>query len=79
MVKTSPGFVKDGKGATVEDIQLIKKTRAGSPLGIKASAGIRDAENLVALVELARFAEGRTGISELRAHLARRFRLAGAA
>ncbi|MEU4832250.1 hypothetical protein [Streptosporangium sp. NPDC023615] len=36
------------------------------------TAGIRDAENLVALVELARFAEGRTGISELRAHLARR-------
>ncbi|MEU8036320.1 hypothetical protein [Streptosporangium sp. NPDC049078] len=36
------------------------------------TAGIRDAENLVALVELARFAEGRTGIVELRAHLARR-------
>ncbi|MER6177940.1 hypothetical protein [Streptosporangium sp. NPDC001681] len=36
------------------------------------TAGIRDAENLVALVELARFAEGRTGIFELRAHLARR-------
>ncbi|MEU6743526.1 hypothetical protein [Streptosporangium sandarakinum] len=36
------------------------------------SAGIRDAENLVALVELARFAEGRTGLPELRAHLARR-------
>ncbi|MFF5114738.1 hypothetical protein [Streptosporangium sp. NPDC000509] len=36
------------------------------------TAGIRDAENLVALVELARFAEGRTGIGELRAHLARR-------
>ncbi|WP_371785613.1 hypothetical protein [Streptosporangium subroseum] len=36
------------------------------------TAGIRDAENLVALVELARFAEGRTGLFELRAHLARR-------
>ncbi|MFB9675970.1 hypothetical protein [Streptosporangium vulgare] len=36
------------------------------------TAGIRDAENLVALVELAQFAEGRTGIVELRAHLARR-------
>ncbi|MGW0060900.1 hypothetical protein ACWDTT_13360 [Streptosporangium sandarakinum] len=36
------------------------------------SAGIRDAENLVALVELARFAEGRTGLPELRAHLAHR-------
>jgi len=36
------------------------------------TAGIRDAENLVALVELAGFAEGRTGLAELRAHLARR-------
>jgi hypothetical protein len=36
------------------------------------TAGIRDAENLVALVELAGFAEGRTGLPELRAHLARR-------
>ncbi|WP_433174982.1 hypothetical protein [Actinoallomurus sp. CA-150999] len=36
------------------------------------TAGIRDAENLVALVELAQFAEGRTGLPELRAHLARR-------
>ncbi|MFD0884483.1 hypothetical protein ACFQ08_07935, partial [Streptosporangium algeriense] len=36
------------------------------------TAGIRDAENLVALVELARFADGRTGLPELRAHLARR-------
>jgi hypothetical protein len=37
-----------------------------------ATAGIRDAEDLVALVELARFADGRTGLAELRAHLARR-------
>lgn len=36
------------------------------------TAGIRDAEDLVALVELASFAEGRTGLPELRAHLARR-------
>ncbi|WP_106400155.1 hypothetical protein [Actinocorallia populi] len=36
------------------------------------TAGIRDAENLVALVELAGFAEGRTGLAELRAHLDRR-------
>lgn len=51
MVKTSTGFVKDGKGATVEDIQLIKKTIAGSSLGIKASAGIRDREKAQALIE----------------------------
>ncbi|GAB2832667.1 hypothetical protein GCM10022221_34270 [Actinocorallia aurea] len=36
------------------------------------TAGIRDAENLPALAGLARFAEGRTGITELNAHLAAR-------
>ncbi|WP_344874410.1 hypothetical protein [Nonomuraea antimicrobica] len=36
------------------------------------TAGIRDAEDLPALVELARFAEGRTGPAELRAYLADR-------
>src|SRR5262245_63179649 len=36
------------------------------------TAGIRDAEDLVALVELAQFADGRTDLAELRAHLARR-------
>ena len=30
---------------------------------------MRDAEDLPALVELAAFAEGRTGLTELRAHL----------
>lgn len=34
------------------------------------TAGIRDAEDLPALVELAQFARGRTGLTELRAHLA---------
>ncbi|MEU5883431.1 hypothetical protein [Spirillospora sp. NPDC047279] len=33
------------------------------------TAGVRDAENIPALVELARFAEGRSGLAELRAHL----------
>lgn len=51
MVKTSTGFVKDGKGATVDDIILIKKTLAGAKLGIKASAGIRDYEKARALVD----------------------------
>ncbi|WP_188191315.1 hypothetical protein [Nonomuraea sp. SYSU D8015] len=36
------------------------------------TAGIRDAEDLPALVELARFAEGRTGVADLRAYLADR-------
>ncbi|MFJ1703671.1 hypothetical protein [Kitasatospora sp. NPDC088346] len=33
------------------------------------TAGLRDAEDLPALVELAQFAEGRTGLAELTAHL----------
>ncbi|TWF73614.1 hypothetical protein FHX73_15227 [Kitasatospora viridis] len=33
------------------------------------TAGLRNAEDLPSLVELARFAEGRTGLAELRAHL----------
>ncbi|SEG65438.1 hypothetical protein SAMN05444920_103733 [Nonomuraea solani] len=36
------------------------------------TAGIRDAEDLPALVELARFAEGRSGLGELRAYLEER-------
>jgi len=51
MVKTSTGFVKDGKGATVEDVLLIKRHISGSPLGIKASAGIRDLEKARTLID----------------------------
>jgi len=51
MVKTSTGFVKDGKGATVEDIRLIKDTLGSAKLGIKASAGIRDVEKAKALID----------------------------
>lgn len=51
MVKTSTGFVKDGKGATVEDIQLMKRTIGSAGLGIKASAGIRDYEKAKQLLE----------------------------
>ncbi|MFD7326547.1 hypothetical protein ACFV9D_36640 [Streptomyces sp. NPDC059875] len=39
------------------------------------TAGIRDAEDLAALVEIAQFAEGRTGLAELRAYLDRRVEL----
>lgn len=51
MVKTSTGFVKDGKGATLEDIQLMKRTIGSANLGIKASAGIRDYEKAKQLLE----------------------------
>jgi deoxyribose-phosphate aldolase len=52
MVKTSTGFVKDGKGATVEDVKLIKETLGDAPLGIKASGGVRDYEKAKALIEV---------------------------
>ncbi|WP_175411083.1 hypothetical protein [Streptomyces sp. TRM64462] len=39
------------------------------------TAGVRDAEDLPALVEIAQFAEGRTGFAELRAYLDRRVAL----
>ncbi len=45
----------------------VRRLAAGVP-----TAGIRDAEDLPALVELARFAEGRTGAAELYAYLDRR-------
>jgi deoxyribose-phosphate aldolase len=51
IVKTSTGFVKDGKGATVEDIKLIKETLGDTKLGIKASGGIRDFEKAKALID----------------------------
>ncbi len=51
MVKTSTGFVKDGKGATVSDIKLIKNELKGSRLGIKASAGIRNYAQAISLIE----------------------------
>ncbi len=51
IVKTSTGFVKDGKGATVEDVRLIKSHLAGTKLGIKASGGIRDYEKAKQIVE----------------------------
>jgi len=51
MIKTSTGFVKDGKGATVDDVKLFRKIIGKSKLGIKASAGIRDKATAVALIE----------------------------
>jgi deoxyribose-phosphate aldolase len=51
IVKTSTGFVKDGKGATVEDVKLIKETLGDAKLGIKASGGIRDYDKAKALID----------------------------
>lgn len=50
-VKTSTGFVKDGKGATVEDVNLMRKTIGSDKVAIKASAGIRDFAKAKALID----------------------------
>jgi len=51
MVKTSTGFLKEGHGATVEDVQLLKEAIGNGSLKIKASGGIKDHEKAKALIE----------------------------
>jgi len=46
-VKTSTGF--SGGGATVEDIALMRKV-VGAGLGVKASGGVRNAEDAQAMI-----------------------------
>jgi deoxyribose-phosphate aldolase len=50
-VKTSTGFMKNGVGAKVEDVKLMSEIVTPSGLGVKASAGIRDKEKALALIE----------------------------
>ena len=47
-VKTSTGFF--GKGATVEDVRLMRQT-VGSDFGVKAAGGIRAYADAVAMIE----------------------------
>ena len=50
LVKTSTGFVKNGEGAKVEDVELMHNTVASHGLRVKASGGIRDAQKALALI-----------------------------
>lgn len=50
-VKTSTGFVKDGIGATVDDVRLMKETLGSAKVAIKASAGIRDYAKAKSLID----------------------------
>lgn len=50
-VKTSTGFVKNGVGAKVEDVKLMAETVKNKGLGVKASAGIRDKQKALAMIE----------------------------
>lgn len=47
-VKTSTGF--SGGGATVEDVKLMRST-VGPEMGVKASGGVRSAEDAQAMIE----------------------------
>lgn len=51
LVKTSTGFVKNGVGATVEDVELMYQTVSPFGLKVKASGGIRDSEKALALIK----------------------------
>ena len=50
LVKTSTGFVKNGEGAKVEDVELMHDTVSSHGLRVKASGGIRDAQKALALI-----------------------------
>ncbi|HNW25388.1 MAG TPA: deoxyribose-phosphate aldolase [Candidatus Gastranaerophilaceae bacterium] len=50
-VKTSTGFVKNGVGAKVEDVELMYKTISPFGLEVKASAGIRDKEAAIKMIK----------------------------
>lgn len=49
-VKTSTGFVKNGVGAKVEDVELMYKTVSPFGLEVKASAGIRDKQKALDMI-----------------------------
>lgn len=51
LVKTSTGFVKNGIGATAEDVKLMYETVSPYGLEVKASAGVRDKEKAIAVIE----------------------------
>ena len=48
-VKTSTGFVKNGVGARVEDVKLMYEIVAPYGLGVKASGGIKNYKDALAL------------------------------
>lgn len=50
-VKTSTGFVKNGVGATVDNVAIMYATVKDSGLQVKASGGIRDKETAIRMIE----------------------------
>lgn len=49
-VKTSTGFVKNGVGAKIEDVELMHKIVSPYGLQVKASAGIRDKQKAIDMI-----------------------------
>ena len=49
-VKTSTGFVKNGVGAKIEDVELMYKTVSPYGIQVKASAGIRDKQKALDII-----------------------------
>ena len=50
-VKTSTGFVKNGIGAKIEDVEIMYKIVSPHGLQVKASAGIRDKQKAFDLIK----------------------------
>ncbi len=50
-VKTSTGFVKNGVGAKVEDVELMYKIVSPYGLQVKASGGIRDKQKALEMIK----------------------------
>lgn len=50
-VKTSTGFLKNGVGAKVEDIVVMSKIAHAQDVGVKASGGIKTAQDAKKLIE----------------------------
>jgi deoxyribose-phosphate aldolase len=50
LVKTSTGFVKNGVGAKAEDVKLMYETVSPYGLEVKASAGIRDKQKAIDVI-----------------------------
>jgi deoxyribose-phosphate aldolase len=68
-VKTSTGFGLEG--ATVEDVQLLRRT-VGDKLGVKASGGIRTLDEALAMIEAGASRLGTSSTREILAELRRR-------
>ncbi len=49
--KTSTGFVKNGKGAQVEDVRIMAETLKNTNVKIKASGGIKTGEQAIMLIQ----------------------------